>query len=198
VLKFAGSLMGSVSVSSPRSMEEILHPNFATRRAAQARSLICGALLLSLSTGAAAADVGAAAQAAISAYRKQHGLSAVTVDARLMQLAREHANAMARAGVMDHNVGGAFASRIARYNPSAAAENIAAGYRDFGSVLAIWKRSPGHNANLLKAGVTRIGIASANAPGSRYKIFWTLILARPDDGPKRRAPRGGPPVMFLR
>jgi uncharacterized protein YkwD len=172
------------------------------RRASVVRALRAGALLLVLSMGEAAADVGAAAQAAISAYRRQYGLSAVTVDARLMQLAREHAGAMARAGVMSHNAGGAFATRIARYNPSVAAENIAAGYRDFASVLAEWKRSSGHNANLLKGGVTRIGIASANAPSSRYKVFWTLILARPD-APPVRAPgrarkRGDAPLMFLR
>jgi uncharacterized protein YkwD len=146
-----------------------------------------------------ATDVGAMAQAAISSYRKQHGLSAVSVDGRLMQLAREHAGAMARAGVLDHNVGGAFTSRIARYNPSVAAENIAAGFRDFSSVMDIWKRSSGHNANLLKGGVTRIGIASAQAPGSAYKVFWTLILARPYTGPKPgRHPQRGGPFIFLR
>lgn len=145
-----------------------------------------------------AADLGATAQAEISRYRQRHGLYAVTVDARLMQLAQDHANAMARAGVLDHNAGGPFAARIARYNPSVAAENIAAGFRDFRSVLDIWKRSFGHNANLLKSGVTRIGIASAQAPRSSYKVFWTLILARPDGGRgPARGPRRRAPTMFL-
>jgi uncharacterized protein YkwD len=162
--------------------------------------MIAGTLVAVCSIAqATAADLGATAQAAISSYRLQRGLSAVTVDPRLMQLAREHASAMARAGVMDHNIGGAFTSRIARYNPSVAAENIAAGFRDFSSVMNVWKRSSGHNANLLKSGVTRIGIASAPAPRSAYKVFWTLILARPDTqpGPSRRRQRGGP-VMILR
>jgi uncharacterized protein YkwD len=109
---------------------------------------------------------------------------------------------MARVGVLDHNVGGSFASRIGPYNPSVAAENIAAGFRDFDSVLNTWKRSSGHNANLLKGGVTRIGIAAAPAPQSKYKMFWTLILARPDDppapAPRRSRKRETPPVMFLR
>jgi hypothetical protein len=35
---------------------------------------------------------------------------------------------------------------------------------------------------MLKVGVTRLGIATAYAPGSKYKVYWALILAAPDDG----------------
>jgi uncharacterized protein YkwD len=130
------------------------------------------------STGyAAAGGLGGEAQAAISHYRQQHGLPAVKADPKLMELAREQARAMASAGVLDHDVSRSFSARIARYNPNTAAENIAAGTRDFPSTLTMWKRSSGHDANLLRSGVTRFGIASANAPQSRYKMFWSLILA---------------------
>jgi uncharacterized protein YkwD len=128
---------------------------------------------------AAAATLAEQAQVAISTYRQQHGLSAVKVDARLMQLASEQARAMASAGVLDHSVGRSFAARIAHYNPDTAAENIAAGTHDLSSTLAIWRRSPGHNANLLRRGVTRFGIASAPAPQTKYKVFWSLIVAAP-------------------
>jgi hypothetical protein len=32
---------------------------------------------------------------------------------------------------------------------------------------------------MLNAGVTRMGIAATYAPGSKYKVFWALILAGP-------------------
>jgi len=140
---------------------------------------------------AAAATLAEQARVAISTYRQQHGLSAVKVDARLMQLASEQARAMASAGVLDHSVSRSFAARIARYNPDTAAENIAAGTHDLSSTLGVWKRSPGHNANLLRRGVTHFGIASAPAPQTKYKMFWSLIVAAPaaDHGVVRRHKR---------
>jgi hypothetical protein len=34
---------------------------------------------------------------------------------------------------------------------------------------------------MLLDGATRMGIAAAYAPKSRYKVFWALIIARPDE-----------------
>src|SRR5262245_56282608 len=118
-------------------------------------------LALVMPAQASASDISASAQGAISGYRKQHGLGGVSVDPALMRLARQQAAAMARSGSLDHNVGGSFASRMGSSNRSIAAENIAGGTTDLASTLAMWKRSSGHNANLLKPGVSRIGIASA-------------------------------------
>jgi len=134
-----------------------------------ATGLVLGSLL-----PASADDLGSSAQGAISSYRKQHGLSGVTVDPALMQLARQQASAMARANTMSHDVGGSFASRIGGASRNIAAENIAMGTKDLSSTLTMWKHSSGHNANLLKGGVSRIGIASANGGGRTY---WALILA---------------------
>ena len=133
-------------------------------------------LLFACVVSASADTLGTSAQSAISAYRRQHGLSAVTIDGGLMQLARQQAHAMARAGVLSHSVGGSFQSRISGANRGMAAENIAVGARDFSSALAMWKRSSGHRANLLRGGVTQIGIASAQAPQSK-RVFWALIMA---------------------
>jgi hypothetical protein len=137
-------------------------------------------ILMAMSVGQASAEsVGASAQSAISRYREEHGLSVVRVDAKLMRLAEEQARAMAKAGVMEHDVYKPFAARVAGYDADLAVENIAAGTTSFVSTLELWKQSPGHNANLLRPGATRLGIAAANAPQSRYKVFWALILARP-------------------
>jgi hypothetical protein len=133
-------------------------------------------VLLFLSVGSACADsLGASAASTISAYRRQHGLSGVSVDAGLTALASQQAHAMARAGVLSHSVGGSFQSRVS--GRGLAAENIAAGARDVSAAIEMWKRSAGHRANLLRGGISQIGIASASAPNSRYKVFWALVMA---------------------
>ena len=83
---------------------------------------------LTLLAGAAWADP----QSEISVYRKSYGLSAVTEDAKLTELARQQANAMAERRSMDHNVYASFGSRIAPYGLVSAAENIARGPRHSG------------------------------------------------------------------
>jgi hypothetical protein len=168
------------------------------------RKLIGLWLVLAMAGPVGAGDLAATAQAAISHYRAERGLPAVRPDARLMQLAAEQARAMARAGVLEHDVDKPFSVRIVRYDPGVAVENIACGTDTFAATLDLWKRSPGHDANL-RAAVTRFGIASAPAPQSKYKVFWSLIMAAPDShhglrqagapGVMRAAPGGQGPVV---
>ena len=61
-----------------------------------------------------------------------------------------------------------------------AVENVSAGYHTLAEAFSGWRDSPPHNANMLAKGMKRMGIASAYAPGAKYKVFWTLILAAPD------------------
>jgi hypothetical protein len=145
---------------------------------------------------ACAGDLTATAQAAISHYRAEHGLPPVTPDPKLMQLAAEQANAMARAGVLDHDVGRPFQVRIVSYGPEVACENIAAGTKTFASTLDIWQHSAGHDANLRRTGVTRFGIASAEAPDSKYKIFWALIMAGEKSKPRHGVREAGGPGLM--
>jgi len=145
------------------------------------RRLVGLFLVLAIVPPAGAEELAATAQAAISHYRAEHGLPAVRADARLMQLAAEQARAMAQAGVLDHAVDKPFSVRIVRYNPEVAVENIACGTTTFAATLEMWKHSAGHDANLRNTGVTRFGIASAPAPQSKYKVFWSLIMAAPDN-----------------
>jgi hypothetical protein len=136
-------------------------------------------------------------QSEISAYRKNYGLSAVTADPKLTELARQQANAMAERGSMDHNVYASFRSRMAPYGSPSAAENLAMGTKTLGETLAIWKSSSGHNANLLKRNVARIGLASASRHGTTY---WALILAAPPE-PKQSNVRVlsiFPPLILMR
>jgi uncharacterized protein YkwD len=66
------------------------------------------------------------------------------------------------------------------YNARVAAENIGAGYHTLAEAFSGWRDSPPHRTNMLLAGATRIGIAAAYAPKSKYRVFWALILAAPD------------------
>lgn len=124
-----------------------------------------------------------AAQAMISGYRRNNGLAAVALDAELTRLAQAQARAMAARNQLDHNAGGAFAERMRKsgFDARTAVENISAGYHTLAEAFSGWRDSPPHRANMLHKDVTRMGIAAVYAPGSKYKVFWVLILAAPDD-----------------
>jgi len=136
------------------------------------------------------------AAAKITEYRRSRGLPAVTVDATLTAIAASQAQAMARARKMSHSLGGSFPSRLNRggYDALIAAENLAAGPRNLDEAIASWRASKGHNANLLKAGVTQIGIAVAYAPNNKYGNYWALVLGTPDTG-QRQGPDAGPAAL---
>jgi uncharacterized protein YkwD len=136
---------------------------------------------VSLASARAQLDAKAAASM-ISGYRRNHGLGPVTIDRELMRLAQAQARAMAARNELGHNVGSGFAERIRHSSVRARAvvENVAAGYRTLAEAFSGWRDSPGHRANMLHPDVTRMGIAAVYAPGSKYKVFWALILASPD------------------
>jgi uncharacterized protein YkwD len=125
----------------------------------------------------------AAAQSMISGYRANNGLGAVAIDPDLMKLAEEHTRTMAARDKLDHNVGKAFSQRIrgGRFDAKVAVENISAGYHTLAEAFSGWRDSPPHRANMLNRNVTRMGIAAIYSPKSKYKVFWTLILAAPDE-----------------
>ena len=123
----------------------------------------------------------AAAQSMISGYRANNGLGAVMIDPALMKLAEEQSRAMVSRDKLDHNAGKGFQQRITGYNAKVAVENVSAGYHTLAEAFSGWRDSPPHRANMLKSGVTRMGIAAVYSPRSKYKVFWTLILAAPDD-----------------
>src|SRR6185503_15398036 len=123
----------------------------------------------------------AAAQSMISGYRANNGLGAVVIDPTLMKLAEEQSRAMIARDKLDHNVGKGFQQRIHGYDAKVAVENISAGYHTLAEAFSGWRDSPPHRANMLLSGATRMGIATAYSPKSKFKVFWALILAEPDD-----------------
>jgi hypothetical protein len=130
--------------------------------------------------------------AMISQYRREHGLPAVKTDPQLTAVAERQARAMAASGILDHDVAGSFASRIAGANTDSAAENIAAGTKTWADTLRLWESSPGHNANLLRAGADSVGVAVAHNDEARYQVFWAIVIGHKEStkiaGPKRQTP----------
>jgi uncharacterized protein YkwD len=119
----------------------------------------------------------------ISGYRRNNALGELALDPALNELALAQARAMAARDKLDHNVAGALNTRIKKsgYNAKVAAENVSAGYHTLAEAFSGWRDSPPHRANMLLKGATRMGIAAVYAPNSKYKVFWTLIVAAPDD-----------------
>jgi uncharacterized protein YkwD len=124
----------------------------------------------------------AAATSMISGYRANNGLQPVALDPELMRLAQAQAEGMAKRDKIDHGAGKPFVQRLkaSGYDAKTAAENISAGYHTLAEAFSGWRDSTPHRANMLLAGATRMGIAAVYTPASKYKVYWSLILAEPD------------------
>jgi uncharacterized protein YkwD len=138
-------------------------------------------MYLSMANGGATLDPQAAASM-ISQYRHNNGLGRVVVDPDLMKVAEAQSAAMAGRNKLDHDVKGPLARRLGAsgYPATVAVENVSAGYHTLAEAFSGWRDSPPHRANMLSRDVTKLGIAASYAPNTKYKVFWTLILASTD------------------
>ncbi|MCG7393118.1 CAP domain-containing protein [Microvirga sp. ACRRW] len=119
-------------------------------------------------------DAGEAARL-ISAYRVSKGLSPVIVDSKLNEAAEHQARVVAAAGRLSH---GNFASRMDQFGIIGySAENLSAGADNVDGTIERWKRSSGHNVNLLMPEARKIGFARADAD-NRYGRYWALVLGQ--------------------
>jgi hypothetical protein len=139
-----------------------------------------------LSAPGAAVDPGAAARL-ISGYRAANRLGPVVADPTLTAIAQKEATAEAARGSVAHGLAGSLPDRARRagYDYALIEENVAGGYDTLAAAFDGWQRSAEHRANMLNGAVTRIGIAAARARGKRYRVYWSLVLAKPG----RPAPR---------
>lgn len=126
--------------------------------------------------GSASARVDAAeARAMISAYRINAGLTALALDPKLVEAAQQEASAMAAADRPAQAE--AVKARLARDGQAGAEANLSAGYRRLAEAFSGWRDSPQHDRVMKTPGATRMGIATAYAPGSKYQVYWALIVA---------------------
>ncbi len=117
----------------------------------------------------------------VSAFRARNGLPPVSVSTTLNRIAQVQADAMARADAVDHDLAGGFQNRMRSggYQASLAAENISSGHRNFASAMAGWEASSGHRTNMLRPGITEIGVAVATRSDTRRQVYWVLVMAAP-------------------
>ncbi|WP_230530348.1 CAP domain-containing protein [Microvirga roseola] len=124
----------------------------------------------------AGAEVDAAmARDMIGAYRRNNGLGPLAVDPGLQAAARAEAEAMAAAD--RPSSAEAFKARLAAAGFTAPAANLSAGYHTLAEAFSGWRESAPHNRVLLDPQAARIGIATAYAPNSKYKVYWALVVA---------------------
>ncbi|MCW5850008.1 MAG: hypothetical protein KIT87_07980 [Anaerolineae bacterium] len=117
----------------------------------------------------------------VNQKRQAVGLTPLTVDARLVQAARDHNARMIATGQFSHQVTGelplcASGTNNDRFDAvgyawTACAENIAAGQTTPQQVMDAWMNSAGHKANILNPGYRHIGIGYAT--GGPYGYYWT-------------------------
>ena len=119
-----------------------------------------------------------AARDMISIYRRNKGLGTLAIDPALQQEAEAQARALAKADKMSHDVRGPLMTRLnkAGYAHNAAVENVSAGYLTLAEAFSGWRDSPPHNRNMLEPRMRRMGIATAYAPGSKYRVYWALVM----------------------
>lgn len=130
----------------------------------------------------------------LNAYRAGKGLGPVRLDPALTAMAQRQADAMAAGDNLSHDAAGSFTARVhgAGLDAARAAENLGAGYFSTQEAFDGWKKSSGHEANLSMPQATRIGIALAKNPQTRFGAWWTLVLAGEPE--KRREMSAGPLV----
>ena len=104
-------------------------------------------------------------------YRHNLGLAPLTLDANLMAEAERKAEALSLAGTVSDGSAGAGRSSDGRE------EIVSAGYYTVSDAFSGWRGSPQHDRKLRLASARRMGIATAYAPQSKYKVTWVVIFS---------------------
>lgn len=116
--------------------------------------------------------------AILNDYRADNGLGPIIIDPSLQAAAEWMSNDLGVNNYFSHtdSLGRSPWDRMCDFNychNTWKGENIAAGYSTPQNVFQGWKDSPGHNANMLGANYTVMGIARAFVPGSTFGYYWT-------------------------
>jgi uncharacterized protein YkwD len=122
----------------------------------------------------------AKARKLINDYRRRNGLKPLTIDAKLTEAAEAHSRDLAKWDRISHygSDGSNPWDRVRRtgYKASLAAENVGTGQVTLEEVFKGWRKSPGHNKNLLLKDAQHMGIALVYDAKTEFKTFWTLVL----------------------
>jgi uncharacterized protein YkwD len=127
-------------------------------------------------TGTASDAATSAVVARVNEERAVAGCSPVTVDSRLTEAARGHAEDQAERRKMTHtgSDGSTPGERVTRagYTWRKVAENVASGTESADRVMTMWMNSSGHRANILNCAFRHVGVAHVDG-------YWTQDFATP-------------------
>ncbi len=118
---------------------------------------------------------------AVNKERQQHNLGALVMNDILTKIAREHSNAMAKAGVLEHTLGASSLEVRAdnnSYKFKMLAENIVTIDPSINTdianvVVKMWMESPDHRQNILTAAFTEAGVGFSTA--SNGVKYYTMV-----------------------
>ncbi|MFA9501025.1 CAP domain-containing protein, partial [Mannheimia sp. E30BD] len=105
--------------------------------------------------------------------RAEKGLPALVLDTALTAFAQRRAEELA--GRYDHERPDN-SSIFVQGLQGGGGENIAAGHKTALDVSKGWENSPGHYANMIREGFTKIGIGVVSVPGSTRTYQWVQIF----------------------
>lgn len=117
----------------------------------------------------------------INRYRRDKGLSTLSLNDQLGAAAEYHSRDMAQKDYFKHTLSNgdspeeniiAHGYRDYRF----VGENIAAGFASANDVFTGWKGSPEHDRNMLSKNFTEIGIGRADSNTSKYGWNWTTTF----------------------
>lgn len=112
--------------------------------------------------------------------RASAGLTLLSPQPLLDQVALKHAQSMAATGQFSHVIKGLGPSDRVTESPylwSTVGENIAFGYTENQAVMKGWMDSSGHRANILGVSFTELGIGFAK--DSKGVTYWVQVFAKP-------------------
>lgn len=113
----------------------------------------------------------------INDYREQNGVQPLKISDPLNNASIWMSKDMADNNYLNHtdSRGKSLRERMIEFgytNYKTIGENIAAGYNTANKVFEGWKKSEGHNRNMLNPNYTEIGIGLGYNANSTYKYYW--------------------------
>ncbi len=117
----------------------------------------------------------------INRYRRDKGLSTLSLNDQLGAAAEFHSQDMAKKDYFKHTLsnGDSPEENIVDHgysNYRYVGENIAAGFASADDAFAAWKGSPEHDKNMLSKNFSEIGIGRADSNTGKYDWYWTTTF----------------------
>ncbi|MHB2168352.1 CAP domain-containing protein [Alsobacter sp. R-9] len=117
-----------------------------------------------------------AAASLVNAHRARQGLAPVALDPQLSEQARRRAATVAETDTSTWGEVPKVSQAAATASAGMRRERVSAGYRTLAEAFSGWRDSPPHNAVMLEKQATRLGIAAVDRPGTKYRVYWAIIV----------------------